>query len=59
MEHWQRRMLARYTRNLANISGDLMAGVFDLTVAARCVVDDNYAWEVWQTANRYPAQKDS
>jgi hypothetical protein len=57
--YWQRRMMARYTRNLASISGDLMAGVFDLTVAARSVVDDNYAWEVWQMANRYSAQKDS
>jgi hypothetical protein len=57
IEHWQRRMMARYTRNLANISRDLVAGVFDLTVAARSVVDDNYAYEVWQTANRYPAQK--
>jgi hypothetical protein len=59
IEHWQRRMMARFTRNLASISGDLMAGVFDLTVAARSVVDDNYAWEVWQMANRYPAQKDA
>ena len=57
IEYWQRRMLARFTRNLASISGDLMAGVFDLTVAARSVVDDNYAYEVWQTANRYSAQK--
>ena len=55
--HWQRRMLARFTRNLASINGELIAGVFDLTVAARSVVDDNYAWEVWQMANRYPAQK--
>jgi hypothetical protein len=57
IEYWQRRMLARFTRNLASISGDLMAGVFDLTVAARSVVDDNYAYEVWHMANRYPAQK--
>jgi hypothetical protein len=57
IEYWQRRMLARFTRNLASISGDLLAGVFDLTVAARSVVDDNYAYEVWQMANRYPAQK--
>ena len=49
--------MARYTRNLASISGDLTSGVFDITVAARAVVDDNYAWEVWQMANRYPAQK--
>jgi hypothetical protein len=55
--HWQRRLMARYTRNLAFTNGDLTAGVFDLTVAARALVDDNYGWEVWQAANRYPAQK--
>jgi hypothetical protein len=54
---WQRRLLARYTRNLALTGGDLTAGVFDLAVAARNVVDDNYAWEVWETAGRYPSQK--
>ena len=57
MEHWQRRMLARYTRNLATMNGELVSGVFDLTVAGRSVVDDNYAWEVWQMANRYTFQK--
>src|SRR5271154_4990993 len=56
--HWQRRMMARYTRNLAQISGDLMAGVYDLAVAARSIVDDNYGWEVWQMANRYLAQQE-
>ena len=55
--HWQRRLLARYTRNLALSARDLSAGVFDLTVAARSVADDNYAWEVWEAASRYPAQK--
>ncbi len=59
VEYWQRRMMARYTRNLASMGNDLVAGVFDLTVAARSVVDDNYAYEVWQMANRYPSQKDS
>jgi hypothetical protein len=54
--HWQRRMIARFTRNLAHITGDLMASVYDLAVAARSVVDDNYGWEVWQMANRYLAQ---
>jgi hypothetical protein len=54
---WQRKLLARYTRNLALSNGDLTAGIFDLTVAARAVVDDNYAWEVWETAGRYPPQK--
>jgi len=55
--HWQRRLMARYTRNLALSAGDLTAGLFDITVAARCVVDDNYAWDVWETAGKYPPQK--
>jgi hypothetical protein len=55
--HWQRRLLARYTRNLALASNGLAAGLFDLTVAARAVADDNYAWEVWEAASRYPPQK--
>lgn len=55
--HWQRRLLARYSRNLALAGNDLAAGIFDLTVAARGVADDNYAWDVWEVAGRYPAQR--
>jgi len=55
--HWQRRLLARYTRNLALGERNLSAGIFDLTVAARGLADDNYAWEVWEAASRYPPQK--
>ncbi|MGH9674486.1 MAG: hypothetical protein ACRD44_15005, partial [Bryobacteraceae bacterium] len=57
MTHWQRRLLACYSRNLAMINSELAASLFDLTVAARSIVDDNFAWEVWENANRYPAQK--
>jgi hypothetical protein len=57
--HWQRRTIARYTRNLAHISGDLVSNAYDLAVAARSVVDDNYGWEVWQMANRYLAQQET
>jgi hypothetical protein len=57
--HWQRRLLARYTRNLAVVNRELAARIFDITVAARSVVDDNYAWEVWEAANRYPHQKEA
>ncbi len=57
--HWQRRMIARFTRNLAQMSGELVANVYDLAVAARSVVDDNYGWEVWQMANRYLAQQEN
>jgi hypothetical protein len=57
IEQWQRRNLARYLRNLAAMNNELVVGLFDLTVAARSIVDDNYAWEVWDLANRYPSQK--
>jgi|HigsolmetaAR201D_1030396.scaffolds.fasta_scaffold15171_1 hypothetical protein len=57
VQHWQRRLIARYTRNLALIGNGLVAGLFDLIVAARSIVDDNYGWEVWDTANRYPPQQ--
>jgi hypothetical protein len=55
--HWQRRLLARYARNLALAGNELSAGIFDLTVAARGVADDNYAWEVWEAAGKYPPQQ--
>ena len=55
---WQRRLMARYTRNLALVGGNLTAGLFDITVAARSVVDDNFAWEVWEAANRYRHQRE-
>ncbi|MBZ5723583.1 MAG: hypothetical protein LAP87_01165 [Acidobacteriia bacterium] len=54
--HWQRRLLARYTRNLALAGNELSAGLFDVTLAARGVVDDNYAWDVWEVGGRYPPQ---
>ena len=57
IEHWHRRNLARYLRNLAAMNHELVPGLFDMTVAARSIVDDNYAWEVWDLANRYPSQK--
>jgi hypothetical protein len=58
VDHWQRRTLARFTRNLAIVNHDLVASLFDLTVAARSVVDDNYGWEVWDLAGKYSHQSD-
>jgi len=57
MHAWQRRLLAKYSRNLAAMNRDLAAVLFDLTVAARSIVDENYAWEVWETASRYGPQQ--
>jgi hypothetical protein len=57
MRSWQRRNLARFTRNLALLDGSLIPGAYDLTLGARAIVDDNYGYEVWQMANRYSAQQ--
>ncbi len=54
---WQRITLAKFARNLALLDRELMPGAYDLTLAARSVVDDNYAYEVWDVANRYNAQQ--
>ena len=48
-----------YSRNLALMHRDLTASLFDLTIAARSIVDENYAWEVWETASRYSHQQTS
>ena len=55
---WHRRLLSRFTRNLAQVEQQLVCGLFDLTTASRSIVDDNYAWEVWELANRYEFQRD-
>ncbi len=57
LAHWQRRLWSRYTRNLALTQQQLVASLYDLTVAARSSADDNLAWELWELANAYPAQK--
>jgi hypothetical protein len=57
MRSWQRLAMAKFSRNLAMLEGHLLPGVYDLTLAARSVVDDNYAYEVWQMANRYSVQQ--
>ena len=57
MQSWQRLWLAKFSRNLAMLDGRLIPGVYDLTLASRSIVDDNYAWEVWQMANRFSVQQ--
>jgi hypothetical protein len=56
---WHRRLLARYARNLALIDSQWLPGLFDLTVAARNIVDDNFAWELWNAANGYFWQRET
>jgi hypothetical protein len=56
LQPWQRRAFGRYSRNLALSGGQLMADLFDMTVAARGVADDNLAYELWELGASYPQQ---
>jgi len=56
---WQRRLLARFSRNLARASGKLVVDLFDLLAAARGTVSENFAWELHRLAVAYPAQAHS
>jgi hypothetical protein len=57
MQSWQRITLAKFSRNLATLDGHLIPSIYDLTLASRSIVDDNYAYEVWQMANRFSEQQ--
>lgn len=57
MQSWQRVVLAKFARNLATLDGHLIPGIYDLALASRGIVDDNYAYEVWQMANRFSVQQ--
>jgi|KBSSwiStaDraftv2_1062776.scaffolds.fasta_scaffold27108_3 hypothetical protein len=56
LQVWQRRAFGRYARNLALSSGQLLADLHDLTVAARGVADDNLGWELWELGSAFPPQ---
>ncbi|MCU0228441.1 MAG: hypothetical protein MUF01_12455 [Bryobacterales bacterium] len=56
---WQRRLLARFTRNLALVSKRLTPSLFDLAAGARATIDDDFAYWLWETANHYGPQRDT
>ncbi|MCW5965618.1 MAG: hypothetical protein KIT83_16390, partial [Bryobacterales bacterium] len=59
VQAWQRRLLARFTRNLALVSRRLTPSLFDLATGARSTVDDDFAYWLWETANQYAAQRET
>ncbi|MBN2418512.1 MAG: hypothetical protein JXL81_03950 [Deltaproteobacteria bacterium] len=49
-------ILARFARNYALTTGNLVPDFYQLIVASRGVADDNFAWEVWDRGSEYPWQ---
>ncbi len=56
LSHGQVRILNRFARNYAFLTGDLVPSFYQLIVAARGAVDDNFAYEVWERGSDYPWQ---
>lgn len=54
---WQRKTFLDFARRHARVQGFLIPGLFEWTVAARGVGDDNLAWEVFEAARTYPWQQ--
>ncbi|ADI83134.1 hypothetical protein KIP69_01555 [Geobacter sulfurreducens] len=54
---WQKRAFFRFARNYALASGALLPDLFQLLMAARGCVDDNFAYALWRLATFYHWQR--
>jgi hypothetical protein len=55
----QVRVLHKFARNYALITGGLVPSFYQLVVAARGAADDNFAYELWDKGSEYPWQTES
>lgn len=55
----QVRVLHRFARNYALITGALVPSFYQLVVAARGAADDNFAYELWDRGSEYPWQTET
>jgi hypothetical protein len=55
----QIRLLNRFARNYSLLSGGLVPNFYQLVIAARGSVDDNFAYELWDKGSEYPWQTDN
>ncbi len=52
----QIRILHKFARNYALLTGYLVPNFYQLIVAARGAADDNFAYEMWEKGSEYPWQ---
>ncbi len=55
----QTRIMNRFARNYALITGQLVPSFYQLIIAARGAVNDNFAYEFWEKGSEYPFQTDA
>ncbi len=54
----QLRVMNRFSRNYALLSGRLVPDFYQLIVSARGAADDDFAYELWQLGSDYPWQSE-
>ncbi|MEJ2589263.1 MAG: hypothetical protein P8165_17135, partial [Deltaproteobacteria bacterium] len=59
LSHSQLKVLNRFARNYAFLTGNLVPSFYQLIVASRGAVDDDFAYEVWEKGSDYPWQTDT
>ena len=59
ISHIQLRILNRFARNYALLNQKLAPDFYQLIVASRGAVDDNFAYEVWDLGSDYPWQDEN
>ena len=55
----QLRVFNKFLRNYALVSGYLTPDLYQILIAARGAVNDNFAYEVWDIATEYPWQTET
>jgi len=59
IEAFQLALIQKFARNLALLQGALTPDFYQLLVAGRGMVNDNFAYEVWEIGSRYPFQENN
>jgi hypothetical protein len=57
VENHQLGLIRKFARNLALLQGGLSPDFYQLLMASRGMVNDNFAYEVWDLGSRYPFQE--
>jgi len=55
----QMSVINRFSRNYSLVQGYLTPDLYQLLIAARGAVDDNFAYEIWDLATHYPWQEEN
>ncbi|MFH0788513.1 MAG: hypothetical protein V2B13_12990 [Pseudomonadota bacterium] len=57
IEAFQIALIQKFARNMAFLQGALIPDFYQLLVAGRGMVNDNFAYEVWEIGSQYPFQE--